>query len=54
MSTPLCDIQNYTNPIVMAMYSVFTIQLGDNENKEQFLLPLFKHFYGQEMQRSAD
>lgn len=31
------------------MYSVFTIQLGDAFNKEQFLLPLFKNFYREQL-----
>ena len=37
--------KKFVTPIVIAMYSVFTMQLGDTQNKKQFYLPLVKNFY---------
>jgi hypothetical protein len=49
----LSSIPNYVTPIVIAIYSILTISLGDYENREKFLLPLIKNFYREVLDRSA-
>jgi hypothetical protein len=37
--------KHFYGPIVIAMYSVFTVHLGDHENKQKYFMNLFVSFY---------